>query len=146
MIGTRNNQKLISNLPEIASRITWVSAISTFPPFTKPRIRKITNAIEIDGMVVYAIYLMCVNRSVPAIAGARFVVSESGDILSPKYAPDMIAPATIPAGIFNTVPIATKAIPTVAEVVHEEPVATETIAQTIQAATRKIAGFKICKP
>ena len=89
---------------------------------------------------------MCVNRSVPAIAGARLVVSERGDILSPKYAPDIIAPATMPTGIFNTVPIATNAIPTVAEVVHDEPVATETIAQTKHAATKKMEGFRICNP
>ena len=37
-----------------------------------------------EGIVVYIIYLMCVNKSVPAIAGARFVVSDKGDILSPK--------------------------------------------------------------
>ena len=37
-----------------------------------------------EGMVVYIIYLICVIKSVPAMAGAKFVVSERGDILSPK--------------------------------------------------------------
>ena len=37
-----------------------------------------------DGIVVYIIYLMWVNKSVPTIAGARLVVSDNGDILSPK--------------------------------------------------------------
>ena len=47
----------------------------------------IVNAIKVIinvGTVVNAIYFMCVNKSVPAIAGARFVVSLNGDILSPK--------------------------------------------------------------
>jgi hypothetical protein len=35
-------------------------------------------------MVVKVIYLMWVNKSVPAMAGARLVVSDIGDNLSPK--------------------------------------------------------------
>ena len=53
----------------------------------------------------------------PAIAGAKFVVSLRGDILSPKYAPEITAPAVISAGILNAIPTATRAIPIVAEVV-----------------------------
>ena len=34
--------------------------------------------------VVYTMCLMCVNKLEPAIAGARLVVSDNGDILSPK--------------------------------------------------------------
>ena len=79
------------------------------------------------GIVVNAIYLICVNKSVPAIAGAKFVVSLKGDILSPKYAPDITAPAIIPGFIPNTEPIPINAIPTVAEVVQELPVAKEMI-------------------
>ena len=40
---------------------------------------------------------MWVNSGVPAAEDARVVVSESGEILSPKYAPEMIAPAVQPA-------------------------------------------------
>ena len=47
-------------------------------------ILKTINVIIIVGTVVNAMYLMCVNKSVPAIAGAKFVVSLKGDILSPK--------------------------------------------------------------
>jgi hypothetical protein len=43
-----------------------------------------TRAIKIDGTVVHTMPLMWVYRSVPATAGARLVVSERGDILSPK--------------------------------------------------------------
>ena len=49
-----------------------------------PIIKKIKSVIINDGIVVYIIYLICVKRSVPATAAARFVVSDSGDILSPK--------------------------------------------------------------
>src|SRR5690554_4399869 len=82
-----------------------------------------------EGMVVYNIYRMCVNRSVPAIAGAKLVVSLSGEILSPKYAPDRMAPAVIPNGMFMASAIPIRAIPTVAEVVQLLPVATDIMAQ-----------------
>ena len=36
------------------------------------------------GAVVQTMWRMWVNSSEPATAGARLVVSESGDILSPK--------------------------------------------------------------
>ena len=45
---------------------------------------KTTKVTKIVGTVVKDMYFMWVNKSVPAIAGAKFVVSESGDILSPK--------------------------------------------------------------
>ena len=64
------NKSLISALPEVS--------------IVKLIIENAINVIMIVGTVVYAIYLMCVNKSVPAIAGAKFVVSLKGDILSPK--------------------------------------------------------------
>ena len=87
---------------------------------------------------------MCVNKSVPEIADAKFVVSLSGDSLSPKYAPEITAPAIIPAGIPNAVPIPTSAIPTVAEVVHELPVAIEIMAAIITDAGKNMAGLNTC--
>ena len=92
------------------------------------------------GTVVSVMYFICVYRSPPAIAGARFVVSLSGDILSPKYAPEITAPAVIPGDILNAVPTATNAIPTVAEVVYELPVVRETIAVTINVRGRNTVG------
>ena len=65
---------------------------------------------------------MWVNKSVPAMAGARLVVSLNGLSLSPKYAPEMTAPATI-AGLMPMVwPMPIRAIPTVAVVDQDEPV------------------------
>src|SRR5690606_6254070 len=102
--------------------------------------------IEIVGTVVSVIYLICVNRSVPAIAGARFVVSLRGESLSPKYAPESIAPAVIPTEMPKASAIPIRAIPTVAEVVQLLPVATEITEHMIIQAARKIVGLRICKP
>ena len=74
--------------------------------------------------------LMWSNSVAPAIAGARFVVSERGDILSPKYAPVTMAPAAI--AVLTPSPVATpiSATPTVPAVVHDDPVASDTIQQS----------------
>ena len=98
------------------------------------------------GKVVYVIYLICVNKSDPDIAGARFVVSDNGDILSPKYAPEIIAPPIKPTGIPSAFPIASRAIPIVAIVLQELPLEIEIIAVIIAVAKRKILGFKIWRP
>ncbi len=89
---------------------------------------------------------ICSNSSEPAIAGAKFVVSERGDILSPKYAPDIIAPAIIGVGMPRPWPIPRSAIPTVPAVVQELPVARETIEHIIQEATKNILGEMILSP
>ena len=88
--------------------------------------------------VGFIMNLTCVNTSVPAIAGARFVVSERGDILSPKYEPEIIAPAAIGAGIPSPVATPISATPIVPAVPHEVPVAREVIEHIITAATRNI--------
>ena len=71
---------------EISSRIGLAEKAHTFEEKDNlfATIKKIIKVIIIDGMVVKAMYFICVNKSVPAIAGAKLVVSESGDILSPK--------------------------------------------------------------
>tara|TARA_B100000902_G_scaffold277537_1_gene263311 strand:- start:1 stop:279 length:279 start_codon:yes stop_codon:yes gene_type:complete len=91
-------------------------------------------------------YLICENKSPPDIAGAKFVVSLKGESLSPKYAPDITAPAIIPEGNPRALPIPIRAIPTVADVVQLLPVANEIIAQITIQDGRKIDGCKIFKP
>ena len=49
-----------------------------------PRIIKTIKVIEILGTVVYVRYFICLKRSTLVTAAARFVVSLSGDNLSPK--------------------------------------------------------------
>ena len=77
---------------------------------------------------------------------AMTVVSESGEILSPKYAPEMMAPAIMPSLKPCALPIPISATPMVAMVVHELPIITEMKAQIAHAVRRKIFGDMICTP
>ena len=90
--------------------------------------------------------LMCQNRVAPAIAGARLVVSDNGDILSPKYAPDTTAPAVIAAGKPSAAPTPISATPIEPAVDQDEPVASDTIQQRIHAVTRNTFGLMILMP
>ena len=80
------------------------------------------------------------------MAEAKLVVSDKGDILSPKYAPEITAPATIGAGKPKAFPIPISAIPTVAVVLHELPIIKETKAVIINVDAKKIAGLSNFKP
>ena len=140
--GTRNKPRLIVKLCFIlVNKISVSAAPEVF--WKKPRIRNAIIVMMILGIVVWVMYRMWVNKSDPAIAGARLVVSLNGESLSPKYAPDITAPATIPTGISRARPIPIKAIPTVAEVVQLLPVAIEMMAQMTIQAGKKILGCKI---
>ena len=99
-----------------------------------------------EGMVVNNMYRMCVNSLAPATEAARLVVSDIGEILSPKYDPEIMAPATKPSSIFNALPIPNNAMPMVAIVDQELPVATETVAHSIKAPPRKKVGVTKFKP
>ena len=57
-----------------------------------------------------------------------------------------MAPATIPSLNPIALPIPSSAMPIVATVDHELPVATETREQTTTQARRKMAGFRIFSP
>ena len=103
--------------------------------------KKMISAMTNDGTVVTAMNLICVNRGVPAEEEASTVVSDRGEILSPKYAPEMMAPAIHPGSYPCAVPIPTKATPMVAIVVHELPVITEINAQIMHDAKRNISGM-----
>ena len=77
---------------------------------------------------------------------ASTVVSERGEILSPKYAPEMMAPAVMASEKPSARPIPRRATPTVAMVVQEEPVITDTRAHRAQAVTRNTLGLMILRP
>jgi hypothetical protein len=70
------------------------------------------------------IYLMWVNKSVPAMAGVSCLTLV---IIYLRNRPEITAPATIPKSNPNAPPTPIKAIPTVALVVQELPVAIEII-------------------
>ena len=74
-----------------------------------------TRLIRKGGSVVQSMDRTWSPSFAPATAGARFVVSESGLILSPNMEPQMTAPATMPGWIPMAFPIAiiaTPALPT----------------------------------
>ena len=104
------------------------------------------NAITKAGKVVGSIPLMCSQISIPDAAGVRLVVSDKGDILSPKKAPETMAPPVNSGGIPSPVPIPINAKPTVPTVPHEEPVAIDIRAQITQTEARKDEGLKISNP
>ena len=73
-------------------------------------------------------------------------MSESGDILSPKYAPDTTAPAVIAEGKPRAVPTPIRATPMEPAVDQDEPVASDTIEQSKQAVNKNIDGLIIFIP
>ena len=89
--GTKNNHGLMLKLLSIAINKFVISSEFCVLSIESPMNKKMRSDMTKLGIVVYIMYLIWVNKSVPAIAGARFVVSDKGDILSPKYAPDIIS-------------------------------------------------------
>ena len=117
--------------------VDWISkSPDSFPEGVdfKPRNKKMIRDIKRLGPVVHIICLMWVKRSVPATAGARLVVSDSGDILSPKYEPEIIAPAVTAGERPSPTEIPIRAAPKVPATVHELPILSADKAQIIQAA------------
>ena len=116
-IGTMNSigvmLKLASRPPIISSTIP-ISAlcVSTF------RLRTVYSTKDIisEGVTVYIMEPMCLYTVVPETAGARLVVSEKGDILSPNMAPESTMPPTRPRFMPRPVPIPMNATPRVARV------------------------------
>lgn len=88
-------------------------------------------------------FLIWANNSLSATADDKLVESDNGDILSPKTAPEMIAPATKARLAFMLAPIPKRAIPTVEIVVKPLPIATPTMAQAIKTdGTKKLPLIK----
>ena len=136
--GTINNQGVMLNrLAKTACKALTSAEFAPPVSSVEPKYQNNPNVIKILGTVVHNIYRIWVIKSVPAIAAAKLVVSESGDNLSPKYAPEIIAPAVIACGASSAVPIPISATPTVATVDQELPVATETIEQITTLAIKK---------
>ena len=85
-------------------------------------------------------------RSALAVAEASRVVSDSGESLSPKWEPEIIAPAAKGRG--TPMPAATpmSATPTVAAVPQQAPVAREVMEQMMKARGRNIWGLMSLMP
>ena len=97
-----------------------------------PSIKKILSAIIKLGTVVHSICCIWLNKLVPVTPEARLVVSDKGDSLSPKYAPEIMAPALIARDISIAAAIPIKPMPRVPATVHELPILNPTKAQTRQ--------------
>ena len=110
--------------------------------------RKITRLIPSAGPAVQNMLRMCwaVVRPRPTNCGTRIVVSESGVILSPKYAPQMTAPAAIGFETPITPAMPMKATPSVPAVVHELPVTMPTTAQIAAVARKNTLGLSSLTP
>src|SRR4051795_5975470 len=94
-----------------------------------------TIVIRAAGPLVQIIAPMCSwVVTLPTIDGVRTVVSETGVILSPKYAPEMTAPAVMAGSAPMSGAIATNATPGVAAVVQELPMARPTTPQMMTVA------------
>lgn len=113
---------------------------------TKPAMPKTASATTIDGTVVISMYCMWVKMGTRAVEAARTVVSLMSDTLSPKYAPDIMAPAIQPSSKPRARPMPIRATPMVATVVHDEPVRSDMTAQMMHAAMRNIDGWRIFSP
>ena len=111
-----------------------------------PNMKKPNNETRKAGIVVHIIFLIWANNSEPAIAEAKLVESDNGDILSPKIAPERIAPATKAGFGPIVVPIPKIAIPTVEIVVKPLPIERPTKEQTINAEGTKKSTLKLLKP
>src|SRR5699024_967952 len=102
--------------------------------------------IKKAGIVVHVMFLICANKSTFNIEDAIFVVSESGDILSPKKAPETIAPAVIGSDTSVALDIPINATPMVPTVVKELPTLIPTIADTRNTIAKKNFGVTILNP
>ena len=90
--------------------------------------------------------LTCRSRGTPFTAAAMLVVSESGDILSPKKEPQIMLAAVRPGVKPRPAPMPIRATPTVPMVPQEVPVASEVREQTIRLVTRKRLGVMMFRP
>ena len=83
-MGTKRSQALILKRLDNSSDRIWISPDNNPLSNPKPINVKTIRVIITAGPLVNAMYLIWLANSAPAIAGAKLVVSEIGDILSPK--------------------------------------------------------------
>lgn len=106
-------------------------AVSSNPEIEGDKTEYKTALRKNAGTVVQLIFFICSNKSILTMLAAKLVVSDNGDILSPKNAPDTIAPAVKTSDASIAPAILIKATPTVATVVSELPIAVPMIAVII---------------
>lgn len=105
-----------------------------------------TNSYKNPGIVAVETLFIFSKIFTSQVPAERFTVSEIGDILSPKIAPQITAAAVISGDTPNPPPIPIKATPKVAAVPQEVPVQSVAIAQVKLLVTKKIEGEIIFNP
>ena len=142
-----NASRLILKLLCKDSITIFICVISAvFPPTVNPAIVNARAVILKADKDTGSIPFTWSITSISAIAADRTQLSDKGDSLSPKYAPDRTAPAVIGAGIPSAAPIPIIAIPEVPTVPQDVPVAIDVIAHNISVASRNIEGCITFKP
>ncbi|MNR39445.1 hypothetical protein D3C85_1576550 [compost metagenome] len=82
--GIRLYQAIVKEPANCALSSPTLDTASPCRSALSARIENTARAIKKLGTETQAMWRICSNRSDPATAGARLVVSERGDILSPK--------------------------------------------------------------
>ena len=96
IMGIINTHGVILNV-DCNAVIISSECVALFVSDVSPTMVYINNAIIIAGDEVSIKYLIWVNNSTLQDDDAKTVVSERGETLSPKYAPEIIAPAIQPS-------------------------------------------------
>ena len=81
--GAKSSHGDMWNVASSCSSISLVS-IESVMSVVKPITANTISAIVSEGKVVTIKYFTCENKLTPTVDDARIVVSESGEILSPK--------------------------------------------------------------
>ena len=138
--GISSSHKEMLNVEAICALSAAISIFADEGTIKPATVNMIAQIISV-GMFVMSIYLICLYKSTPEMLEDRYVVSESGEILSPKYAPDIIAPASHP--LLNPIisPALSIAMPMVPIVVQELPRISEISVVNIKITNRNMDGF-----
>lgn len=126
--------------------VCWILLMSAFWASPAPKIANKINAPTKAGNVDHIKLRIWSNKSASTTAAERLVDSESGEHLSPKTAPEMIAPATNAGLMPIVIPIPKNAIPTVDITVNADPTAVPTNAQTTKTEGMNQFTLIILKP
>lgn len=106
----------------------------------RPMKKKSKIVIKRAGIVVPAICLICLKIGSSPTPAAKLVVSDIGDILSPKQAPQITAPAAHVSGTPAAAATPMRATPIVLTVVKLEPT-NELITRQLKSAVAQVPRF-----
>ena len=119
----------------------WIVFLSiALSPEVNPSIAYRTAAITVVGTIALRLCLRCCIRGTLQAEAVSSGVSEAGEIASPTYDPETIAPTTIAGLSPRPSPTPIIAIPAVLIVPHDVPVGIARIAQNRNARQKNILG------